>query len=97
MLEVVKFTQTDQNEYTLQVDGDDCDTSLFFTVDEAVKLYEAVVECIGSYVFEMAAAKASYDRGEGPNGEPPGWVEAFEATTDPLEQADIVRDRMRNK
>lgn len=77
----VKFSQEDADEYVLRLFGDDGpdpdgEWMLSMSTATAVELFEALEKELGSYIFEMRAAKASYDRGEGPNGEPRGTWEA---------------------
>ena len=74
---VVSFEQSDENQYTLTVWKRDRSQHTPIDMDtfEAVRLYQLLKATIGPYVQEMEAAKASYDRGEGPNGEAPGTWE----------------------
>ena len=69
------FTQVDADEYMLTWNDGDQDHELTMGSYEAIRLYNLVVKLLVGHVTEMHIAKASYDRGEGPNGEPKGTWE----------------------
>lgn len=76
-----KFEQTDEDTYTLVwVDEDGDKHSLTMDGMDAIRLHNLADKTVGRYAAEYNAAKASYDRGEGPNGEPKGTWEEDEDT-----------------
>jgi hypothetical protein len=91
---IIGFEQTDENAYELRVCAIEGDFTLRMSAPTAVELYREVARTMSDYVAEMDAARASYKRGEGPNGEAPG---TWEADRSPdwgevaLEYADHIR------
>lgn len=78
---VHKFEQTDEDTYTLKwVDEDGEQHALTMDGLDAIRLHNLITREVGEYAGDYNAAKASFDRGEGPNGEPRGTWERDELT-----------------
>ena len=86
------FSQVDADEYLLTWNDGEEDYELAMGSFEAVRLYNLVVKQMVGYITEMEIAKASYERGEGPNGEPRGtWEQPVFACNDP--EGEWIRDQ----
>jgi hypothetical protein len=72
---ITDFGQDDADCYTLDVTTEDGEIVLVMGTFEAVRLHNLLIKVMGEYVAEMNEARASYERGEGPNGEPRGTWE----------------------
>jgi hypothetical protein len=72
---ITDFGQDDADCYTLDVTTEDGEIVLVMGTFEAVRLHNLLVKKMGEYVANMNEARASYERGEGPNGEPRGTWE----------------------
>ena len=83
------FTQVDADEYMLTWNDGEHDHALTMGSFEAIRLYNLVVKQLVGHVTEMHIAKASFERGEGPNGEPRGTWEG-EAENDALLERDAA-------
>ena len=83
-----KMDQADADEYTLKMEGDETNITLFLDTHECVELFECVERQMASYVHEMRMAKHNFEAGLNAMGDaiaddPEDTMDAGYATDDP--------------